>query len=97
MRINCCTQVEEFVIFGGVYYLLAINIKKRQMCQGRIKTPFTSTLYLQFCRDLNSKMYISFGGVNPDFSSKVSDFLDVTAAYQKPKIKMNHFKEPDKK
>ena len=72
-------QVNGFAFFAGSNRsLVAINIHERQLCEGKIRNPFTNTISLQVCQGLDSKVYLSLGGSFPLYYSTISDFLDVS-------------------
>ena len=72
-------QVGGFVIFGGDNRsLIAINISEQWLCKGKIKSPFVSIFSLQVCDGLESNIYLSVGGEYPNYSSGLSDYLDVS-------------------
>ena len=80
------TQVGRFAIFGGNNRsLVAIDICEQQDCSGLIKSPFGWTNSLQVCEDVNSNVYLSLGGICPDYSSDASDYLDMTLLYNDQK------------
>lgn len=80
-------QVGRYAFFGGFdRSVVAINIDERQLCKGKIESPFESTFSLQACRGSRSKFYLSLGGANPDYISNTSDFLDVTGIYENQKM-----------
>ena len=83
-------QVGGLALFGGSNHsLVAINIHERTLCEGQIKSPFYHTFSLQVCQGVGQKKYLSLGGTKSNYSSSVSDFLDVTEMY-------NHKKESSK-
>ena len=76
------TQVGRLGIFGGNNRsLIAIDIAEQRVCPGFLKSPFWWTYSLQVCEGAGSKVYLSQGGDDPDYSSDASDFLDVTLLY----------------
>ena len=73
------TQVGRFCIFGGNNHsLVAIDISEQQVCPGRLKSPFSITFSLQVYHGTGSNVYMSLGGLSPNYSSDASDVLDVT-------------------
>ena len=72
-------QVGAFAFFGGQNHsVIAINIQDKRLCENKIKSPFCKTSFLQVCHGLDQKVYLSLGGMTPEYSSTVSDFLEVT-------------------
>ena len=86
------TQVGRFAIFGGRYFLVAINISEQKVFPEVLKSPFGCTYSLQVCKGACSNVYLSLGGSSPKYCSDVSDFLDVTLLY-KGHIPINQFYE----
>ena len=75
-------QVGAFAFFGGQNHsVIAINIQDKRLCENKIKSPFCKTGFLQVCHGLDQKVYLSLGGMTPEYSSTVSDFLEVTEIY----------------
>ena len=74
--------VGRFAIFGGDDYSIAvIDILERRLCTEVIKSPFEYPRSLEVCHGLGSNVYLSIGGSDPNYSSDVSDNLDVTRLY----------------
>ena len=84
--VSSCAQVGRLGLFGGSKkYLIGINIYERTLCKGQIKSPFRYTYSLQVCKGVGQKVYLSLGGTKSNYSSSVSDFLDVTRMYNQKK------------
>ena len=80
------SQKGHIAIFGGDQYsLIAIDIFKKQVFDGLLKSPFKFTLSLQVYKGVNSNVYLSLGGDCPKYSSDASDFLDVTLLFNRQK------------
>ena len=80
--------VGRFAIFGGDDYSIAvIDILERRLCTEVIKSPFEYPRSLEVCHGLGSNVYLSIGGSDPNYSSDVSDYLDVTRLYNGSKKK----------
>ena len=74
-------QVGRFALFGGrKRALVAIDIHERRLCN-KIRSAFGFALSLRVCQGVDQKVYLSVGGGLPEYSSSVSDFLDVTRMY----------------
>ena len=85
-RVFSSTQVGRFAFFGGGdRSLVAIDICEQRLCPGRLKSPFLKTYSLQVCKGLGSKVYLSLGGYDPEYSSDKSDCMDVTLVYKRHK------------
>ena len=54
---------------------------------GVIKSPLKFTYSLEVCHGADSNVYLSLGGINPKYSSDVSDLFKVTKLYNGSKKK----------
>ena len=80
------TQVGGFAILGGNdNFLVAIDVSEQRVSGGLLKSPFIETFSLQVCEGVDSKVYLSVGGHLPEYSSDVSDFLNVTLLFNRNK------------
>ena len=81
-RVFSSTQLGRLAIFGGGdRSLVVIDTSEQRICPGRLKSPFLKTYSLQICEGVGSKVYLSLGGYEPEYSWDASDFLDVTLLY----------------
>ena len=81
-RVICSAQVGRFALFvGRNYSIILIDILERRLFKNIRRSPFSLTFSLQVCHGLNDRMYLCLGGYNPNYSSTVSYFLDVTDMY----------------
>ena len=61
-QVYSSAQVGAFAFFGGEFCsVVAIDIYKRLLCKGTVKSAFWRTFCLQVCQGLNSKLYLSAG------------------------------------
>ena len=86
--------VGRFAIFGGINHcLVAIDISKKRLCTGVIKSPLKWNYSFEVCHGSDSNVYLCVGGCFPKYSSDVSDFLDVTRLYNGNKSHISQLPE----
>lgn len=99
-KVFSSAQVGGIAFFGGENHsLVAINIWETRLYKKKIASPFSNNYSIEICHGEHQKVYLSIGGEFPEYSSTVSDFLDITGIYkmQEDSIKLEKKQMQSKK
>lgn len=83
-QVYCSSQVGDLVVFGGykTFSLVVVSASESRLCEGTLKSPFLYTYSLRVCQGVNSQMYLSMGGTNPEYADKTPDCLEIISLYK---------------